>query len=254
VEPTTILAIAVTAVAGILMGAINNVAGGAGVLGLLAFEHAWGMPLDSANPSTRVAAVAIGTFACLGFVRAGRKIPLRAWMQGLVALPGAILGSHLALGLPPMVFRSYLAVVIALLLWQQLRPRSLVVATVRAPWLSALGCFVIGLHMGYVQVGTGLVATLVLAHAYDRDLLAVNAAKAAVVVLTSLASVGSFTLVGAIDWLPALSLAVGAGIGSYAASHWSVANGATAVRRVVVVIAALTLLEQMRQIVLLLVH
>jgi uncharacterized membrane protein YfcA len=56
---------------------------------------------------------------------------------------------------------------------------------------------------------------------------------------------------GVIDWLPATSLAVGAGLGSYAASHWSVAKGAGPVRRVVLVIAALTLLEQLRQIVLL---
>ncbi|MBL8727010.1 MAG: sulfite exporter TauE/SafE family protein [Planctomycetes bacterium] len=252
-DPATILAVAVTVVAGVLMGAINNVAGGAGVLGLLAFEHAWGLPLDSANPSTRVAAIAIGSFAFLGYLRAGRTVPPRAWLQGLLALPGAMLGSHLALGLPALWFRSYLALVIALLLWQQLRPRRLVGAGPRPAWLAALGCFAIGMHMGYVQIGTGLVATLVLAHAYERDLLAVNAAKSVIVILTSLASAGSFAVAGAIDWLPAISLAVGAGVGSYAASHWSVANGATAVRRVVVVIAALTLLEQLRQIVLLLV-
>jgi uncharacterized membrane protein YfcA len=233
------------------MGAINNVAGGAGVLGLLAFEHAWGMPLDSANPSTRVAAIAIGTFAFLGYVRAGRKVPARAWMQGMVALPGAIVGSQLALGLPALWFRGYLALVIALLLWQQLRPRRPDVGPQRPAWLAAVGCFAIGLHMGYVQIGTGLVATLVLAHAYDRDLLAVNAAKSVVVILTSLASAGSFAVAGVIDWLPATSLAVGAGLGSYAASHWSVAKGAGPVRRVVLVIAALTLLEQLRQIVLL---
>ena len=45
-------------VAGVAMGAINNIAGGAGVLGLLAFEYGFGMPLDTANPSTRLAAVA----------------------------------------------------------------------------------------------------------------------------------------------------------------------------------------------------
>lgn len=233
------------------MGAINNVAGGAGVLGLLAFEWAWGLPLDSANPSTRPAAVAIGTFACLGFVRAGRTIPVSAWLQGLLALPGALLGSHLALGLPAMLFRGYLAFVIALLLWQQLRRRPPQPAGKPAPWLAALGCFLIGLHMGYVQIGTGLVATLVLAHAYERDLLAVNAAKSVVVIVTSIASAGTFAVAGAIDWLPAAALALGAGIGSYAASHWSVAKGAAAVRRVVIVIAVLTLLEQLRQIVLL---
>ena len=53
------LAIAITVIVGIAMGAINNLAGGAGVLGLIVFEYVWGLPLAAANPSTRIAAVAI---------------------------------------------------------------------------------------------------------------------------------------------------------------------------------------------------
>lgn len=247
------IAIAVVLVAGLAMGWINNVAGGAGALGLIAFEYLCGLPLEQANPSTRLAAIAIGTFAFLGYLRAGRTVPARAWLQGLVALPGAWLGTRLALGLPDLAFRSYLAAVMGLLLWQQLRTRPAGQPEARRPaWLAAAGCFLIGLHMGYVQVGTGLVATLVLAAAYERDLVAVNAAKSAIVIVTSLTSAGSFIAADAIVWAPALCLAVGAGIGSYAASHWSVRKGSAAVRRVVVAIAVLTLLDQLRHIVLLL--
>lgn len=251
-EPLELVAIALTVVAGMAMGAINNIAGGAGVIGLLAFEYGFGMPLETANPSTRLAAVAIGTLACIGFIRAGRKIPRAAFAQALLALPGALLGAQMAIGLPDMVFRSYLAAVMVLLLWQQLRG----IQPNPAPtafWTRALGCFVIGLHMGYVQVGTGLVATLVLAKAYDRDLLAVNAAKCIVVIVTAVASTTSLAIAGAISWAPAIALAIGAGAGSYWASHWSVRQGQHAVRRVVVVIAVLTLVEQLRQIALLLV-
>lgn len=245
-----LLAIALTVVAGVAMGAINNLAGGAGVLGLLAFEHLFGLPLETANPSTRVAAVAVGLFSCLGFVLAGRKIPRQAYGQALLALPGALLGAQLALGLPPLVFRSYLVVVIVLLLRQQLRPIQPAEGT--SPlWLRALGAFCIGLHMGYVQVGTGLVATLVLAKAYDRDLLAVNTAKSVVVIATALTSATSLTIAGAISWTPAISLAVGCAVGSFAASKWSVQSGGDSVRRIVLTIATLTLLEQVRQILLL---
>lgn len=246
-DPFAVLLIAVT---GLVMGAINNVAGGAGVLGLLAFEHVAQMPLLTANPSTRPAAVAIGVFAFLGYLRAGRRTPLRAWLQGLVAVPGAWLGTQLALDLPDLAFRGYLAAVMLLLLVQQLRPRRPdAAAHARPAWLSVLGCLLIGLHMGYVQVGTGLVATLVLAAAYDRDLVAVNAAKSAIVVLTSVTSVAGFAAADAIQWGPALWLAAGAAGGSYLASHWSVAKGSAAVRRVVVVIAVLTLADQARHIV-----
>ena len=112
------------------------------------------------------------------------------------------------LALPPLVFRGYLIVVIVMLLRQQLRP----IRPSEEPspfWLRALGAFLIGLHMGYVQVGTGLVATLVLAKAYDRDLLAVNTAKSIVVIVTAVTSATSLTIAGAIAWTPALSLAAG---------------------------------------------
>lgn len=243
-----ITAITLTVVAGIAMGAINNVAGGAGVLGLLAFEFLWHLPLAAANPSTRIAAVAIGIFACVGFLRAGHRVPTRAWLQGLVALPGALIGSSLALELPDLVFRTYLAMVLVLLLGQQLGRQHPLAAAPSPGWVGILGCFLIGLHMGYVQVGTGLLTTLVLAGAYDRDLLAVNAAKSALVIVTSIGSASSFAAVDAIVWTPAIALAAGAGIGSYLASHWSVAKGAPAIRRIVIVIAVLTLLEQLRQI------
>lgn len=245
------LAIALTIVAGVFMGAINNVAGGAGVLGLLAFEWGFGLPLETANPSTRLAAVAIGAFAYLGFVRAGQKIPRQAFGQAMWALPGAFLGAQLAIGLPPLVFRSYLSIIMVLLLWQQFRG----IAQSPKPstfWQRAIGCFVIGLHMGYVQVGTGLVATLVLSKAYDRDLLTVNAAKCIVVIVTAITSATSLAIAGAITWIPAIALTVGAGVGSYLASHWSVKQGTSAIQRVIVFIAALTLFEQLRQIAILL--
>lgn len=247
------LAILVTVMAGLGMGAINNVAGGAGIFGLWAFEHACGLPLGVANPSARVAAVAIGAFAFLGYVRAGRTIPGRSWLQGLLAVPGAVLGSLLARDLPDLVFRGYLALLMLLLLWQQRRPRlPSAQSWPPRPWLGALGCLLIGLHMGYAQIGTGLVATLILFATYEHDLIAVNAAKSTVVILTSITSVATFEAHGSIAWSPALVLATGAALGSYAASHWSVRAGSAAVRRVVVAIAIVTLLEQLVKIVLLL--
>ncbi|MCR9245320.1 MAG: sulfite exporter TauE/SafE family protein [bacterium] len=244
-----LFAIVITIALGVAMGAINNLAGGAGVLGLLAFEWLWGLPLGEANPSTRVSAVAIGAFAALGFLRAGHRIPGRAWLQGLAAVPGALVGSQLATSLPDLAFRGYLAAVLVMLLVQQLRRRNDQEEDTQRPrWLAFLGCFFIGMHMGYVQVGTGLVATFVLVGAYRRDLVAVLAAKSAVVILTSVTSAAVFVFEDAIEWPPALALAAGCALGSYLASHWGVKKGADAIRRVVIVIAALCLADQLRHI------
>jgi uncharacterized membrane protein YfcA len=229
------LAIAVTVVAGMAMGAINNLAGGAGVLGLMAFEYACGLPLAQANPSMRVAALCVGLFAFLGYRRNGLRAPLRTWLASAWAIPGAPLGSWLALRLPDWCFWGYLTAVLALLLRQQTRK----VAPDAAPrtypaWAGPLGCFLAGVHMGYAQVGVGLLSTLVLTASFGRDLLAVNMAKSTLVVLTGVVSAASFAGEDAIAWPPALALAVGAAIGSYHASRWAMAKGSSAVRRVVV--------------------
>jgi uncharacterized membrane protein YfcA len=255
-------AILITFVAGLGMGAINNVAGGAGIFSLWAFQYACGLPLAVANPSSRLGAIGVGLFAWLGFRRAGIRPPARVWRLALFAIPGAFAGNLLALHANDLAFRSYLAVVLLLLLLQQWRHA--VTGGARAPstspWLGPVGCALIGLHMGFAQIGTGFVATLVLIATYERDLLAVNAAKGVVVITSSVASLTGFVLAPhllqgqapVLAWGPAACLAVGTAIGSYLASKWTVAKGSTSVRRVVVVIAVLSLLEQVVQIVLLL--
>lgn len=240
-------------VAGAGMGWINNVAGGAGVFALWAFQYAGGMPIEIANPTARVGAVAIGVFSFLGYQRAGRRPDGRAWRQALLAVPGALVGSALALQLPQLAFRGYLAVVMLLLLRQQLRRRAPVETdTARSGWLGALGCLLIGLHMGFAQIGFGLVATWMLAATYRSDLVAVNAAKSTIVILTAIASVGLFARAEVVAWGPGLALAFGAAAGSYLASHWSVQKGSSAVRRVVLAVAVVTLAEQLVHVVLLL--
>lgn len=255
-----LFAVAITVVAGVAMGAINNVAGGAGIFALWAFQYACGLPLAVANPSSRLGAVGVGLFAWLGFLRAGIRPGREAWRLATFAIPGAFVGNLLALKANDLVFRSYLAAVLVLLLVQQFRRRGRHDTPSKAQWFGPLGCGLIGLHMGFAQIGTGFVATLVLVATYHHDLLQVNAAKGVVVITSSIASLTGFVLAPhllagqspVIAWGPAACLAVGTATGSYLASKWTVDKGAVAVRRVVVVIAVLSLLEQLVQIVLIL--
>jgi uncharacterized membrane protein YfcA len=144
-----------------------------------------------------------------------------------------------------------------LLLVQQFRRRAAPDPALAPRWLGPLGCSLIGLHMGFAQIGTGFVATLVLVATFHRDLLQVNAAKGVVVITSSIASLLGFVMAPhllagqapVIAWGPAACLAVGTATGSYLASKWTVNKGSAAVRRVVITIAALSLLEQVVQIV-----
>jgi uncharacterized membrane protein YfcA len=240
----TLLAILITLVAGVAMGWINNVAGGAGMFAFWALQYACGLPLAIANPTSRVAAVAIGLFSFIGYVRAGHCPPLRAWLLGVAAAPGAWYGTQLEMRLPEWSVHTYLVVVMLLLVWQQRRPAGPQASAQKPFWVAVLACQVIGAHMGFVQVGTGLVATLLLASSSPGDLVAANAAKSAIVIATSLTSVSSFAANDRIAWTPGLWLAAGAAVGSYLASEWSVRKGSEAVRKMVLAIIALSLVEQ----------
>lgn len=253
-------AILITATAGVAMGFINNVAGGAGVFALWAFVYACGLPLHVANPTTRLGAIGVGLFAWLGFRKAGIRAPARAWRLSLFAIPGALLGNLLALRAPDLGFRIYLAFVLIVLLAKQAHAsRRSEPAPLRA-WLGAPGCFLIGVHMGFAQIGTGFLCALVLVSSYSRDFVEANVAKSVVVISSSIASLIGFALAPVIfpsqppviAWGPAASLAVGTATGSFLASKWSVNKGSRVVQRVVVVIAALALLDQFAQIALLL--
>ncbi len=229
-------------VAGFAMGAINNLAGAAGVLGLMAFELASGLSPALANGSLRLAAIGIGLGGWLGFHSKGLHIERRAWLLALCTVPGTLLGVYLALELPEWVWRGYLLVVMVAVLIQQVRNRNIALAAPRrSPWLAFLGLSIVGMHMGFVQVGTGLVAILALTAFYSRDLVAVNTCKMALVLVSAIVSVAQFGAHGAVAWPPAIALAIAATLGSFLASRWSIAKGHAGVRVVVLVITVVVL-------------
>ena len=223
--------------AGLAMGAINNLAGAAGVLGLIAFEDAVGLTPAVANGSLRLAAITIGLGGWIGFHSRGMRIEPQAWRLAACTVPGAVLGVALAVRLPEWVWRTYLLVVMVGVLAQQfsnVHPGARPLARRGVAAYLALG--LVGLHMGFVQVGVGLVAILTLAHFHSRDLVEVNTTKMALVIVSAVVSALEFMRHQAIAWGPALALAAAATAGSFWASRWSVARGHAAVRVVVIVI------------------
>ena len=238
------------------MGFVNNLAGAGGLLALVAFEFAAGMSSSEANVSMRPAAIAIGLAGMFGFLSRGRRVPLHVWWWGLATVPGAVAGSLLAVRLPEWVYRSVLAVVVAVLVVQQLRPRPANVADdgVRdgqsgSWWVSMAWFTAVGIHMGFLQVGTGLVAIAALSALHSRDLIVVNTAKMALVLCSSVSSCLVLVSTGAIQLQPSLALALGAGVGSFTAGRISVKRGQGFVRGAVLAVCAFTVVRIVWQLV-----
>lgn len=235
------LANAVVCLTGVAMGFVNNLAGAGGVLALLAFDMAAGLDTLAANASMRPAALSIAAGGILGFRSRGERVPAAAFGYALWTLPGAIAGAILAIRLPTWVYDASLLTVIVCLTYRLLsrsaktgqdHPGGSKLAS--ALWFSA-----VGLHMGFLQVGVGLLAILALQHVHSRDLVHVNIAKTALVAVSAVTSVTAFAVAGEIVWGPALWLALGAGIGSFAAARFSLKRGHGAIRAAVLGVCAL---------------
>ena len=224
--------------AGLAMGWINNIAGAAGALGLIAFQQFTDLDQVAVNASLRLAAAVGSVCGILGFLSKGQRIPGHLWAFGAMTLPGAVLGSVLGVELPAIVWQlTVLSVLIFVLAQQMVHPREPGVAEGQpetARWLLFVLFTWLGMHMGFVQIATGQVAMLILTVVHSRDLVQVNCAKMVVVLFAAVTSAGSYAAMGAVEWHPAALLALGSGTGSFLASRWSVRMGHEALRIVVV--------------------
>lgn len=240
-EPIAAVLIAVT---GLVMGFVNNLAGAGGVLGLLVLELGAQLAPDAANAAMRPAALTIALGGWLGFLVHGRRVPARAFLYGLATLPGAWLGTWLAIALPSRVYDVALLVVIALLVPGLVRDRRggapPVAPSPRIAYLMFVG---VGLHMGFLQVGVGLLAIAALRRVGEGDLVSVNAAKMALILCSSTTSIATFGAARAIDWSPAIALAVGTLVGSFLGSTFAVRRGHRAVLAFVLVVALAVLVR-----------
>lgn len=226
------------------MGFINNLAGAGGLIGLAALDMAAGLSGSAMNASLRPAAIGVCAGGVVGFWSKGHRIPGRAWLLGLATVPGAVLGGVLVVTLPDWVYRLALILVVVATLAQQLVQYRAKAASPsdHVGLAGSLALFtLVGLHMGFLQVAVGLATMLALGRVFGNDLVAVNAAKTALLTVAGVASVTYLATTGAIEWGPASWLAVGAAFGSFTASRWTVARGSGAVRVVVLVVCVLVL-------------
>lgn len=228
-------------VAGLAVGFINNLAGAAGAIGLVALEGLLHMPTMEANASLRLSAVALALAGMFGFLSKGHKVPGKMWGYSLLTIPGAIGGALMVRSDFELLFQLIVMALLSVVLIQQLRNRRQsedLDAPPRATpwWLLVLLFSWLGAHMGFVQIGTGLVAIFALSLVHSRDLIQVNAAKMAFVLVASSTSSITLACTDRIVWGPGLTLAAGAAIGSFTASRWSVSKGHGAVRVVVIMI------------------
>jgi len=232
---------AVVFFSGLVAGFINVVAGGGSLLTLPVLIFL-GLPAAAANATNRVGILLQNVVASSTFHRQGLLETRLGLRLMLAAVPGAVLGTLVAVDMNDRLFRWVLVGVMLLVLVSIIRrrrafgPGSISVEPAGEPNQLALyaSFFFIGFHSGFIQAGVGFVIIAALSSFGGLGLVRSNGVKFCILLIQVL-SLGIFAAMGSVHWLWGLTLASGTMIGGWAGVRWQVKTSEVWVYRILVV-------------------
>ncbi len=222
--------IGIIALAGLIAGIINTLAGGGSLitLPLLIFM---GLPPNVANGTNRLS-ILFGTFsAATGFKSKGVFVfPYGLWL-GISAVLGAIIGAKISIDIDGETFKRILAIVMILVVlnivfnpFKKLAP-SQEKLTRKSQWIGIITFFFVGIYGGFIQAGVGFIIIATLTSINGFDLVKTNSLKAIVIFIYTIAAVLVFILDDKVDYGMGLTMAAGNVTGAWLTSRWSTKAG-----------------------------
>lgn len=212
------LGFVVATVAGIVVGTINGMAGGASIISYPVLLALGLHPLDATITN------AIGTTSAnFVAIRSGKyKIwDLIKTYKFLIAISviGSLVGAGLLLAFPPRVFEHIVPFLLLGATLTMLLPTRPAVGR-RNEKVEAVGIAASGLYCGYFGPGQGVMVIASLARNPRKpDLM--NAAKNIIVGIPSMASNIVYLFSGKVHWMLAFALFLGSSIGGGLGGRWS---------------------------------
>jgi uncharacterized protein len=241
-----LLEILLVAVAGVVGGFINTLAGNGTAVVLPALELT-GLSSEVANGTNRLSIIALGVVGTIEFYRRGLVDWSNAFRLGAVTGAGAVVGSFIAVEISEAVLDAVviagLLLILGMLLvkpdrWIEGKQGDL------APfgWGQAAAYFACGVYAGLIILGVGFffLATLVLLTGYDIN--RGNALKVFLSLVVGLLSLLIFGETGDVSWSAGVPLALGSAVGAYLAVRVATQRWAKAwVYRFLVVVVVLAI-------------
>lgn len=221
--------------------AFLNTVGGGGSLFTVPILTFLGMPITSANATSRVAILSQNIFAVFGFASKKVELPKQySFWLGLTSLIGGLIGSRLASRVDDEIFRRLFVVVmlisLVLVIFDPFKSKN--EEEKMSPARQAIGAivfFFIGIYGGFVQAGIGFLVIGTLTVVNNMNLVKVNYIKVFVAILYTAVSVAVFAYEGKIVWFTGLVLAIGHALGGWYASRWSVKAGEAWIKRIMII-------------------
>jgi uncharacterized membrane protein YfcA len=238
---------------GILVGAMNSIAGGGMLIGFPVLIAA-GMPALAANVTTNIVVIPGQIGAIIGYRKYLKKIPNSYLLLVIPCIIGAAIGSSILKHTSSSRFNELIPglLMVAVVLFA-LQPflhshlhRHLLGKAKGSFTLPLIGLALLpmSIYGGYFGVGFGFVILAFLGFTKMHDIHQINALKNIATLFIALTSVFVLFRTGLIGWEYGLSMATGCALGGYYGSRLAQRFSSHAIRIVVIIIgfAAVTYL------------
>lgn len=213
---------------GIVVGFINVISAGGSLISLPILIFL-GLPSSVANGTNRIAILAQNFFAFIEFYKKG----LIKWKLSLLlsvpAVVGSLIGAELAIDLSDNIFNSAMAIIMVIVIllilfkpqqYMRLKNQEF---TVFKTIILSICFFIVGFYGGFIQAGVGfLIIAFLTIFASKFMLVEMHSIKTVVTSIYLLISTIIFIAHGQINWLYALVLAIGSGIGGWFGSRFAI--------------------------------
>jgi uncharacterized membrane protein YfcA len=222
------------------LAAFLNTVGGGGSLFSVPILTFLGLPITSANATSRVALLFQNIFAVGGFRSKNIALPWPYSLYlGLSSLGGGLIGALLASQIADEVFNKIFVAVmfisVLLILYDPMKSTGEEKLSFKHQLTGVILFFFVGIYGGFVQAGIGFMVIAVLSLVNNLSLVKSNYVKVFAAIVYTGVSVIVFAWQGKIFWITGLTLAIGHAMGGWYASRWSVDKGEKWIKRVMVI-------------------
>lgn len=234
-------------ISGTAVGIINTLAGGGSIITMTMFM-AFGLPINVANGTNRVAVLMQNLAATVTFIRKKSFNINHGLLLSLPVILGNIAGSFVASYINEWIFKIcfgviLLVVMIYLLLDTRIKLKAGNNVDIKP--LHYLWFFLIGFYGGYIYIGIGYLILAVALWVMRIDIVTANAIKGFVILLATPFSLAVFMIMGNVDYKFGLIHGLGNMIGSFLASHYMTNWGTSFIKIFMAVIVAICFADLM---------
>ena len=234
-------------ISGTAVGIINTLAGGGSIITMTMFM-AFGLPINVANGTNRIAVLMQNLAATITFIRKKSFNLNHGLLLSIPVILGNIAGSFVASYINEWVFKICFGVILlVIMVYLLLDTRIKLKAGNRLEIkpLHYLWFFLIGFYGGYIYIGIGYLILAIALWIMRMDLVTANAIKGFVILLATPFSLAVFMIMGNVDYKFGLIHGLGNMIGSFLASHYMANWGKNFIKIFMAVIVAICFADLM---------